>query len=874
MEAKIIQAIATLQEQIQMKTVEKGENADEVTIADFSYSEYPQDGFLKRVSYGNGDTYIFDLNYIDRINKDMKKNLVGGEGVNGSITLFRNVYGINKDFTVWYIDEDGKMYGASEIIEMPLNVNDKLNVSDGLKELLGLKDVTVGDVRGKTKLELNGDLMTDINKITDLEELSFFPNLTELTLTNLNLKNIDGLQYCPNLNKIWFDNTKPENYDGLKYCLNVTGFYLINNSVTESNILDITNEFTNMSKLDAVRIRNNTELRTIPSLKTLGPIRTLYIEENENLTNIYGLSTVENKTSLINLYLNENNLTDVVTNGDKDETYNYVIPQIQDGNVINMSYIDGYGRLETLNCGVVGESWGSKYEDGKTEIIKGKNNQLKYLLGFQNGKKVGINNLKKLKYVSFEYCDILKELSVFQEMSNQVLKEIYFKENKNIDVKQIVSLSELFLNSTYSLDTKYTLALSSQLPSLTLKGEDYESLEFLNGNIVTTSLKIQDNSKLKNADMQFIGEMVQLKSLLLSKLNSVTDFSFLKSLPNLESLTINNSNVRDEDLKNLSCKDKIKRVELVNCWNLTDPSIYGEFPNLGKGVRIRLEGWKISNYDFLENWSDSNRPLFCTGVGIDLTKLQKAISRANQDYGLYLGSDTKLLSQLSDCENISFLRMCCGDEKATGVCMREGSFGDEGVLDLNSNLLKEVIFSLTGIKDLNLEKCKNLEKITINNMFCGKRWVPCDLSKNTSLESLILRNNCMVDEDLVNLLNDLKPVLEGNEVVSGAPSIEEINFSGNNFVSLKPFENFIGQTSTYTLNVSGNNLVDLNGIENLVKMTELDIQNNVAITNITPILTLKEKSGNNLTKVYIKGCNQITTEQKNQMKERGITVVE
>ena len=75
-EAKIIQAIATLQEQIQMKTVEKGENADEVTIADFSYSEYPQDGFLKRVSYGNGDTYIFDLNYIDRINKDMKNNII------------------------------------------------------------------------------------------------------------------------------------------------------------------------------------------------------------------------------------------------------------------------------------------------------------------------------------------------------------------------------------------------------------------------------------------------------------------------------------------------------------------------------------------------------------------------------------------------------------------------------------------------------------------------------------------------------------------------------------------------------------------------------------------------------------------------------
>ena len=105
----------------------------------------------------------------------------------------------------------------------------------------------------------------------------------------------------------------------------MTGFYPINNSVDELNMAKITDQFPKMTALSEVRMRNNSELKVIPELKTLGSISTLYIEENENLTNIYGLSTVSDKTKLINLYLNENNLTDVVKNEDTDETYGYII---------------------------------------------------------------------------------------------------------------------------------------------------------------------------------------------------------------------------------------------------------------------------------------------------------------------------------------------------------------------------------------------------------------------------------------------------------------------------------------------------------------------------------------------------------------------
>ena len=205
------------------------------------------------------------------------------------------------------------MYGTESIQEIPIDVNQIVNTSIGLKEGLGITgDVTVGDVRGKKTLTLDGNNMS--TPITNIEELSLMPNLTELTLKNLNLTDLNGLQYLANLKSLWLDNTKVNDYSGLKYGINVTGFYPINNSITEENIISVTDEFINMPKLEVVRIRNNSELTNIPALNTLGNINTLYIEENANLTNIFGLSTVKDKTKLVNLYLNENNLTDIINN--------------------------------------------------------------------------------------------------------------------------------------------------------------------------------------------------------------------------------------------------------------------------------------------------------------------------------------------------------------------------------------------------------------------------------------------------------------------------------------------------------------------------------------------------------------------------------
>jgi len=396
MDAKMMSGLATLQEDVEYLRVKKMQNADieTVQVIDFSVEDYPSTGFLHRVTYGSGETYVFDLNYIDRVNEELKKSLVGGYGVNGTIYQLKDVYGINSDFTVWYRDSDGKMYGTDSIKEVAIDPGTKVNMSVGLMESMGLttETATVGATRGKNNIEIDGSKMT--TKITNLNDLSLMPNLTWLKLKDLTLDDIDGLQYLTQLQKITFDNTTVTNLDGLKHANQVTGFYLINGSVTNSNMAAITTKFAVMPLLDIVRIRNNSELTSIPALYSIGNIDKLIIEENLNLTNIYGLSTVQNKGNLKKLYLSENNLTDVVNTEMIHETYEYLLPildlkneegeVIPTDNVINMSYIDGYYALNELSFSAC---YSTYYEDSVTYHTVGtkNNNNMTYLCRIKMG---------------------------------------------------------------------------------------------------------------------------------------------------------------------------------------------------------------------------------------------------------------------------------------------------------------------------------------------------------------------------------------------------------------------------------------------------------------------------------------------------------
>ena len=239
-------------------------------------------------------------------------------------------------------------------------------------------------------------------------------------------------------------------------------------------------------------------------------------------------------------------------------------------------------------------------------------------------------------------------------------------------------------------------------------------------------------------------------------------------------------------------------------------------------------------------------------------------------FGLYLSGEV-MLGKFQECTCLAYLRMSSGGENSV-----ENRFkSSDTSLNLSScKNLNEIYFMRTSIENLNITGCGNLGKVTIIDMGCGTKWIPCDFSKNTNLTYLNLDKNYLEQKDLEKLISDITPESSGDEIEKGTKNISEIILNRNNFSSLKPFEILAGKTSPFSLQVQENQLITLEGIENLTQLTSLDITKNNGVTNITPILGLKKKAGNQLKSVTIKECSGITIDQKKQLKEAGLEVIE
>ena len=309
---------------------------------------------------------------------------------------------------------------------------------------------------------------------------------------------------------------------------------------------------------------------------------------------------------------------------------------------------------------------------------------------------------------------------------------------------------------------------------------------------------------------------------------------------------------------------------------------------------------KIDNFDFLRKYKNAlkNYAFYNCGVSVgnDVSILNEVFS--GKEFWLSGGDLTtvqSILNRLYDpfeeiVPNSSYV-FCTGDqyineyyltqyEKCTELekivikCRNNTNYfnGTNDTLNLKDlKVLKKLYLDGVSIENIDVQGATNLEKVAIIDNLRGNYWKPCDFSKNNKLIYLDLSKNKLENSDLENLVNNIKPEYSGGDLVSGCPLLEELHLNNNNFSTIASIENL---TIVKKLDVSNNMLINLNGIENLTQLTELNISNNPGITNITPILTLKNKDGNNLSKVTLTGCNGISLEAKESLKQTGITVVE
>lgn len=103
--------------------------------------------------------------------------------------------------------------------------------------------------------------------------LSYFPNLTNLTLVGQNIDSIYGLESCPLLEELWITECRLTEIQGLQGCLQLRKLFLYHNNITTIEGLE------NLKKLEVVWLNNN-EIEVIEGLDTLQNLKELNLAGN------------------------------------------------------------------------------------------------------------------------------------------------------------------------------------------------------------------------------------------------------------------------------------------------------------------------------------------------------------------------------------------------------------------------------------------------------------------------------------------------------------------------------------------------------------------------------------------------------------------
>ncbi|XP_072284222.1 leucine-rich repeat-containing protein 9 isoform X2 [Pyxicephalus adspersus] len=103
--------------------------------------------------------------------------------------------------------------------------------------------------------------------------LSYFPNLTSLTLVGQNIESITGLGSCPLLQKLWITECQLTKIEGLDTCLNLKRLFLYDNSITVIESLE------KLTQLEVLWLNNN-QIEVIEGLETLQNLKELNLAGN------------------------------------------------------------------------------------------------------------------------------------------------------------------------------------------------------------------------------------------------------------------------------------------------------------------------------------------------------------------------------------------------------------------------------------------------------------------------------------------------------------------------------------------------------------------------------------------------------------------
>lgn len=612
--AKIMTIVSGVKEEIGLKNIEC-----QVEDMSINIESLLKEGKIERIVKPEYDTYY--IYYIIKPKSYISMKNLG----NGNSTEFKDIFLIDDDFNIKYIDKFGNEYGDN-LTKKELTDETKIrfandNFEKYVSKISGIEtnDLKFKWMKNQKSLEINDA------SITNLYDLVFFPNLTNLKIDGLTLKNLDGIENCKNLEVIYFYSIV-DDLSKVEYLKNLDTIFI-------TKLQNFDNAIDSLKGLEKLKSLNMSGNITVKSMKRIEELSNNLV--NIKLANV-GIEKIEGLKKFTNL-----KSIDLTTNNIKDIT---PIADIASINNITGLYLDGnknisgnrsdYTKEELEKINKIGEIL-----DRDGEIILG----VEQFGLFTNYKNVKLNYKGLTSLEMFEGMTNLNKLDLTgnaitleDEKSQNILKSMknlrslnLFQNKKLANIKPINELSSLtYLNlsstGTFNLadieDILSNVSLSvdnstfqtivncdaNKITSLKMSWAPIQDIPDMSNLTKLKYLQIDNSSSINSFDT--IAKLESLEVLILNEVslhNKMFDFS---RLTNLNNLSLEGNSLWSEDLDKLKSLKNTKNLNL----NLSNNSIIDATAllELDASTRINLK----NNVNLNENSKNKLKAKFNANV--------------------------------------------------------------------------------------------------------------------------------------------------------------------------------------------------------------------------------------------------------------------
>lgn len=612
--AKIMTIVSGVKEEIELKNVEC--QVEDISI---NIENLLKEGKIERIVKPEYDTYY--IYYIIKPKSYISMKNLG----NGNSTEFKDIFLIDDDFNIKYIDKFGNEYGDN-LTKKELTDETKIRfASENFEKYVSkISGIATNDLKFKWMKNQKSLKINDAS-ITNLYDLVFFPNLINLEINGLTLKNLDGIENCKNLEAIYCYSIV-DDLSKVEYLKNLDMIF-ITNLQNFDNAID---SLKGLEKLKNLSISGNITVKSMKRIEELNNSLVYITLSNVGIEKIEGLKKF---TNLKSINLTNNNIKDITPIADIASINNITVLYL-DGNKNISGNRSDYTKKELEKINKIGEIL-----DRDGEISLG----VEQFRLFTNYKNVKLNYKSLTSLEMFEGMTNLNKLDLAgnaitleDEKSQNILKSMknlrslnLFQNKKLANIKpinELSSLTDLNLSSTRTFNLADIEDILSNV-SLSVDNSTFQTIVNCDANKITslkmswapiqdipdmsnlTKLKyLQINNSSSINSLDTIAKLESLEVLILNRdslHNKMFDFS---RLTNLNNLSLEGNSLWSEDLNKLKSLKNNKNLNL----NLSNNSIIDATAllELDASTRINLK----NNVNLNENSKNKLKAKFNANV--------------------------------------------------------------------------------------------------------------------------------------------------------------------------------------------------------------------------------------------------------------------